>query len=267
MSLADRAAARALPHDEAGPGDGTILGMGLDKNSRHGSLLIGTAARLSRWIMLAMGRTWKTRVLAGEEHLEALLDDPRAVILSLWHNRCFLSSFFLYTRLLKQGHDITLLASESRDGELVARVFKKWGLNTIRGSATRGGRRALRALHRAIVRQGSSPLMIPDGPRGPLYRFKIGVVVLAQTSGAPIVPFGVAARSFWTLGSWDRMIVPRPFSDLAIVVGEPQHVSRELSGDGLEAERQRLEALLDDLTRKAEAAVGAADVARLADPE
>jgi len=217
------------------------------------------AARLSRWIMLTVGRTWKTEIITGAEHLDHIVGGREPVILSLWHNRAFATSFFVYTRLLKQGLGVTLLASQSRDGELATRVWKRWGIHTVRGSATRGGRQALRALHRAITREGSSPVMIPDGPQGPIYQFKVGVAVLAQTSGAPIVPFGVAAQKYWSLNSWDRMIVPRPFSRVAVAIGAPQSVSRGLSGDDLEAERQRLEYLLDSLTRQAERAVGASD--------
>ncbi len=241
--------------------------MGLDKDTWVGSFLIGLAARLSRWIMLTAGRTWKTEIIAGEEHLDQVVEGSQPVILSLWHNRAFATSYLVYTRLLKQGLDVTLLASQSRDGELATRVWKRWGIHTVRGSATRGGRQALRALHRAITRGGSSPVMIPDGPQGPIYHFKVGVAVLAQTSGAPIIPFGVAAQKFWTLRSWDRMIVPRPFTRVAVAIGAPQSVSRELSGDALEAERLRLEQLLESLTQKAEKAVGAKDLMRCGDEE
>ena len=236
--------------------------MGLDKDSRHGSLLIGIAARLSRWVLLGLGRTWKLEVVAGREHLEALLAEPRPVLLSFWHNRTFAIGYFLYEHLHRRGVDITLLASHSRDGELVTRVCRRWGIHTVRGSASRGGLQAMRGVHKAITRRGSSPIMIPDGPRGPLYEFKVGVAVLAQTSRAPILPIAVAARKFWRLRSWDRMIVPRPFSEVAVVIGEPQQVPRELSSEELEVERLRLEGLLDELTLQSEAAVGAVDVAR-----
>ncbi len=235
--------------------------MGLDKDSRHGSLLIGLAARLSRWVLLGLGGSWKLEVVAGREHLEALYAEPRPVLLSFWHNRVFALGYFLYQHLHRRGLDITLLASHSRDGELVTRVCQRWDVHTVRGSASRGGLQAMRGLHKAITRRGSSPIMIPDGPRGPIYEFKVGVAVLAQTSRAPILPIGVAAKRFWRLRSWDRIIVPWPWTRVAVVVGEPQYVSRELSADELEAERARLEGLLDELTLQAEEAVGVADPA------
>ncbi len=229
--------------------------MSLRKDSWYGSFLISVGARLARWLILTFGCTWRIEIVAGGEHLEALVADRQPVLLSFWHNRVVAFCYFAYHRLHQQGVDITLLASQSRDGELVTRVCKRWGLNTVRGSASRGGRAALRALHRAITRLGSSPIMIPDGPTGPLYRFKVGVAVLAQTSRAPILPFGIAAEKFWNLRSWDRIIIPRPFSRVAVVVGEPQYVERGLTEAELEAERLRLEQLINSLTRQAEEAV------------
>lgn len=236
--------------------------MPVKHRTRLGSFLVSGAAWLLRWIFAALGRTCRIDLVAGREHVEALVGEPRPVLLSFWHNRAFLSSYFLFEDLHRKGQEITLLASHSRDGELVTRVFERWGVHTVRGSASRGGREALRALYRAIVKKGTSPIMIPDGPRGPLYRFKRGVVVLAQMSQAPILPMGFAAAKFWRIRSWDRMIIPRPFTRVALAVGAPQRVARSLSPEELEAERRRLEELLDALTLRAEAAVGASDVVR-----
>ena len=99
--------------------------------------------------------------------------------------------------------------------------------------------------------------MVPDGPHGPQYVFKMGVAVLAQTSGAPMLPLGFAAKSAWHLGSWDRLIIPKPFTRVAVVVGKPETVDPALVNDALETERQRLEAVINGATRRAkEAASG-----------
>ena len=103
--------------------------------------------------------------------------------------------------------------------------------------------------------------MIPDGPRGPRYQFKIGVVILAQLAQAPILPMGMAAKRFLVIPSWDRLILPWSFSRIALVVGEPQEVPRQLGTEELETERQRLEVLLSELTRQAEEALGVGDPA------
>ncbi len=215
-----------------------------------------------RAILLGIGSTCRFEVVAGAEYLEAARREKRPLILSLWHNRSFLAAYFVYSELSRRGFEVLVLASQSRDGELVTRLARQLRLSVVRGSASRGGLAAMRAIYRAIARQGLSPVLIPDGPRGPLYELKVGVAVLAQMSQVPILPIGLAAQRFFTLGSWDRLIVPWPFSRVAVVIGEPQTVERGLSSDELESRRRGLEALLVDLTRRAEERLGARDRSR-----
>lgn len=231
-------------------------------DTRSGSFLIAIAAWVFHTVCRAVGRSCWIDVVSGQEHLDALLGEPLPVLISFWHNRIFLGSDFVFEHLHRQGLEITILASKSRDGEVASRIAKRWGLHTVRGSASRGGGKALRALYRAVTRKKTSPVMIPDGPRGPIYHFKIGVAVLAQMSQTPILPMGFAAEKFWRVKSWDRLIVPRPFTRITLAVGEPQHLARSLSQEELEAERERLQGLLDDLTLEAEAAAGVEDTDR-----
>lgn len=230
------------------------MGIRLDPESRTGSFLLSLAAALLRLLLGLLGRSWRLEIAGGAETLERILASRSPHILCFWHNRTFPAAHFLHQRLLRRGLDITLLASQSRDGELVTRLVRGWGVETVRGSATRGGREALRGIYRAITQRASSPLVVPDGPKGPLYEFKAGAAVLSQMSGAPILLLGFGAGSAWRVRSWDRLIVPKPFSKVAVVVGEPRLVARDLMGEALEAERLRLEAELNELTRRAEAA-------------
>lgn len=233
-----------------------------DPRTRRGSFLVSLGSHLLGVLIGLLRRTWRLRVVSGGERLERVLEAGEPVVLTFWHNRSFAAAHLLLARLLPAGFSVTLLSSQSRDGELVARLARRWGLSVVRGSASRGGREALTGTYRAIVRHRSSPVMIPDGPRGPAYGFKVGVLVLAQMSRAPILPLGFAASSFWTVGSWDRLIVPKPFAKVAVVVGEPETVPRELPAPELEAARRRWEERLNDLTRRAEEAVGAEDPLR-----
>jgi len=208
-----------------------------------------------------LGATWRLQVVGGDAALDRLVDGQRPVLLSFWHNQSLVVGWFLQDVLRRRGFAITLLASHSRDGEIIARVGRAWGgrawgLEAIRGSASRGGSAALRRLYRAVVRDHSSPIMIPDGPRGPIYRCKAGVIVLAQTSGAPIQPIVGAARSAWHLGSWDRMIVPRPFTTLRIVIGEPLTIPSGGGEQELGEWQTAVEQRLDDTTAAARAAAG-----------
>ena len=102
-----------------------------------------------------------------------------------------------------------------------------------------------------MARKNCSPLLAPDGPRGPAYEFKTGGVVLAQVADVPIVPFSFAVDRCWRIGSWDRMIIPKPFSRIAIVVGEPFAVPRGLDQDELERHRLQIEQRMRDQLRQA----------------
>lgn len=224
----------------------------LDKETRSGSLLLSLAAFSGRFLLGLLGATWRLEV-EGQETLARAIAGKKPHILTFWHNRTVMAAYFLSRHALDQGLDITLLASQSRDGELVTRLVAGWGVETVRGSATRGGREALRGIYRAITQKGSSPLVVPDGPKGPLYGFKAGAAVLAQMSGAPLLLFGFAADRSWQLRSWDRLIVPKPFARVKVIVGEPQFLPKDLAGEAFEAERLRLEAALAAVTREAEA--------------
>ena len=219
-----------------------------------GSRVLRGLAWLLRGAVALLSRSCRIEVVAGHEHVAEILRRPRGRILVFWHNRAILGACFLRRTLFRRGPDLTLLASSSQDGELVAHVARQWKLRVVRGSAGKGGREALLGLHRAIVKEGATPVLVPDGPLGPLYEFKLGVAVLAQMAKVEIVPFGIAASGSWRLGSWDRLIVPKPFSRIAVVAGAPQSVPRGLDAAALEKERCRLEKLLADLTRSAESA-------------
>jgi lysophospholipid acyltransferase (LPLAT)-like uncharacterized protein len=195
-------------------------------------------------------------VVSRPERLDSLLaGEP--VVLAMWHDQAFAAARFLDRRLHRGGLALTLIASQSRDGELVARLAGKLDIPVVRGSTSRGGRGAILALHRALVKQGSSPLLAPDGPRGPRHVAKTGAVLLARFGQAPIVPLAFAATSGLTLRSWDRMVIPRPWSRVGIAIGDARRVPRDLDGERLESERARLEQTLEALTTEARVAIGA----------
>ena len=116
--------------------------MKVNPDSRFGRLTLSLAGHLARWLLLGLSATLRARVVEGAERLEQVRAAGSPVILSFWHDRSFLSAAFLYRALHLRGLHITLLASQSRDGEMVTRMVKAWGIDTVRGSATRGGRAA-----------------------------------------------------------------------------------------------------------------------------
>jgi lysophospholipid acyltransferase (LPLAT)-like uncharacterized protein len=193
-------------------------------------------------------------VVTRPDRLDALLHNG-PVVLAMWHDQAFAAARFLDRRLHHGGLALTLIASQSRDGELVARLARSLDIPVVRGSTSRGGRGAILALHRALVKNGASPLIAPDGPRGPRHRAQSGAVLLSQFGQAPVQPIAFAPARAARLGSWDRMLVPRPWTRIAVALAEPRRIPRQLDAEGLEAERALLESTLDALEIEARAAL------------
>ena len=188
------------------------------------------------------------RMLAGtlrvktEEATVAPLWAARVpVIYATWHGRLLLLPWLYGWR---GAHALT---SRSRDGEIVSRWIRRFGLVPVRGSSSRGGADALRELTRA-VRAGREVVVVPDGPRGPREVLKPGVIVLARLSGAPIVPMAVGASREWRLRSWDEFRIPRPFARCVVRFGEPIRVSRTADRAAEEAARKEVEGALRGLS-------------------
>lgn len=229
--------------------------MRLDPQTRLGSLRLRLVIGLMGLVIRALARSWRLEVVEGREVLDQVLAEKRPVIFCLWHDRILPACGLLLRRVVPAGTDLTLVSSPSRDGELSARFMAGLGARVVRGSASRRGARALREVYQVVARHGSSPILIPDGPKGPAYHFKAGVVGLAQLTRAPIFLMGFAASRSWTLGTWDRMLLPKPFARIAVAVAPPREVPRELSEEEAERERALFEARLGELTRAAVAAV------------
>ena len=188
---------------------------------------------------------------AGVESMQALWADPRPLIYSVWHGRILMVPWL--SARFEGARAVRVLASRSRDGELVARWVARFGMSVVRGSSSRGGAGALRALA-AAVRAGQDVAVVPDGPRGPRERLQAGLVVLAAVTGAPVIPLGFAARPARRLHSWDRFLVPLPFARAAVVFGKAATVSRDADREHARAE---LERALCEATEAADRLVGA----------
>ena len=188
--------------------------------------------------------TRKTRI--NWSVLESLARAEQSAIHCVWHNTIL---YFIYV-LAPLG--LTVMISRSRDGEDITWVAERFGFGTERGSAHRGGGSALRHMLRTLG-EGRNVVITPDGPKGPRYEVKPGVVALARHHKLPIVPIAYSAPRRWEFASWDRMKLPKPFSRTVIWVGDPIDVS----GDDLATAQQRVQEAMRRLTRQAEAWTGA----------
>ena len=215
------------------------------------SSLLWPGAFLLRGLFRILGASYRYDLL-HRERIEDLLASPRPVVVSLWHDQIFAAGWFLYHDLHCRGLDLALVASHSRDGELVTRFARPWKLRVVRGSSSQGGREALMGMYRAISKHGASPLVIPDGPRGPRHVCSAGALLLSQLAQVPILPLVFVPERAWHLRSWDRMAVPRFGSRVAVAVGELQQMPRRLATGELEAQRRRMESLLQTLAAEAQ---------------
>lgn len=206
-------------------------------------LLSFLVTRYIRFVALTSRIIWVNRSI--REELET---SGQGFIYSFWHGR---QSFLTY---LHQNARIRPLISQSRDGELIARVCRAFGMDPIRGSTSRGGTEALFEMLQA-GQKNTRIGITPDGPRGPLRQVKPGALYLAQKTGLPLVPIAFGAKKAWVFKGWDEYVVPKPFNRIAMVYGEPLTVG---PSDDLPQRAMDLQRALDAVSREADSIAGAA---------
>jgi hypothetical protein len=212
---------------------------------------LATAPVLAAVAVRALGLTLRLTVI-GLDALRPAWRERRPLIYALWHGRLLMVPW-VSARLagVRGARDIRVLASRSRDGELIARFVRRFGLEAVRGSSSRGGAAAVRELA-AALRAGDDVVVAPDGPRGPRQRVQPGLPALAALTGVPVVPLAFAARPARRLPTWDAFLIPAPFARCALVFGEAVCVGRD---DDRDEARARLERALDRTTAAADQAV------------
>ena len=204
-----------------------------DSRSKRGQAK--AIAAIGAPVIAALGRSLRWKV-EGLEHLN-LAAAGRQPIMAFFHGRILTAAYFFRRR------GIVVMISENFDGEWIARIIERFGYGTSRGSTSRGGQRALLQLKRRME-EGRPAGFAVDGPRGPAGLVQPGAVWLAKLTGNPVVPFHMEASKAWTLGSWDRTQIPRPFSTVSLVVGLPIYVSSDADDAAIETKRAEVEAAL-----------------------
>lgn len=190
-----------------------------------------------------LGMTLRREVIGNVSELNAR-DQP--IIHVMWHNQ-ILAAPYLWRKMYPR-RECVVLTSASKDGVVLASAVKVFNLGAVHGSSSRRGAAAIVALRRAS-KNGKDLVFTPDGPRGPRYQLQPGVIKIAQTTGLPVVAMRIDYLSCWTLKTWDRFQIPKPFSKVRIILEEPITVPRRLHDEEFEKERLRLEkCLLQDIT-------------------
>ncbi len=187
--------------------------------------------------------------IVGFEKVRPLLKRKK-FIGAIWHSRILFFSYYCGT-----WWNAYILVSQSDDGEIIARILERQGFRTIRGSTTRGGRKALSTMIKKI-NQGNIGAIIPDGPQGPRFKIQKGIMILGKNTRAPILPMTYSAKRVIIFNSWDRFVLPLPFNRCRVVLSDPVIVPADADKDEVERLRLKLENTLMDITKKADMAFG-----------
>lgn len=193
-------------------------------------------------LLTALMASCRSKLVAGHEVQREIVDSRLPAIYVLWHGRLLPCAYHY------RHHGFGTLISRNRDGEYIAAMIRRWGFHVIRGSSSRGATSAQREIVR-VLGQGRAVALTPDGPRGPRQKMKIGPIRAAARAGVPLVPVSAGAASAWYFGSWDRFLVPRPFTRIAVALGDPIVVPSDPDPADVADVARHLEEKLNDLTR------------------
>lgn len=211
------------------------------------------AVLLASAIIEVLWRTGRIR-LVGAERLETLLRERGAVVPVFWHQHLLICGRFMVAGRIA-GLKAGFMISPSIDGQAPTMLATMYGAHVVRGSGSYTGVRAVRGVHQAIVKEGISPAITPDGPRGPRFRLKPGAIFTAQIAGTAVIPIAYAATPAWKLKTWDKFIIPAPFAKIRIAIGEPYFPPADMDEAQMEAAQREVEARLLETFRAAREAL------------
>ena len=200
------------------------------------------ASRIAGYMAACVMKVWSQTLryeLDGKPGIHPPAIGTRPVIYALWHNRIFTMPP-IWRRTGGKGRKTVVLTSASKDGTTLATAMSVFGLGAIRGSSSRRAVSALIGMKKAL-REGFDVCVTPDGPRGPRYQVQPGIIKIAQATGAEIVPIHIRYGAAWRLNSWDRFVIPKPFSRVQVSFGEPHSVPAGTDEGAFEAARANLE--------------------------
>lgn len=198
---------------------------------------------------------WTSRLkIVNLERLETLLKEQGAVVPVFWHQHLLMGARFMASSKIK-GMKPGFMISPSVDGQAPTLLAEIYGCHVVRGSGSYTGVRAVRGVYNAIVKEGISPTITPDGPRGPRFVMKPGAIFTAQISGKAVVPIAYAASPAKVLRTWDKFVIPLPFARLRIAIGEPYFPPKRMTEEEMEAAQKELERRLHETFKIAERAL------------
>jgi lysophospholipid acyltransferase (LPLAT)-like uncharacterized protein len=217
-------------------------------------LVYRVAALLTYAILELLWRTSRLRI-TGFDRLQTLLREQQAVVPVFWHQHLLMCARFVVDR--RSGFKSGFMISPSVDGQAPTMLAQLYGAHVVRGSGSYTGVRAVRGVYQAIVKDGISPGITPDGPRGPRFKFKPGAIFTAQISRKAVVPLAYAAKPAWLLRTWDKFVIPAPFAKVSVAIGEPYFPPEKMDDEQMAEAQRELERRMHETYKVAAAALTA----------
>ncbi len=213
---------------------------------KEGSLLhkisLVVLPRLGSWLIKAWFST--CRITEHDvENRRQCREHENPVIATFWH---FAILYNFYHMRKESG---VAMVSASKDGEYISRLASYFGYVSVRGSRNKRGTQAIKELVK-YLKEGRHAALVADGSQGPALKVQPGSIFLASRSGSPILPITWSVSRYWTIPSWDRLVIPKPFSRVEFFYGQPVFVPREIKADGIEEYRRKLELNLEEIYKK-----------------
>jgi lysophospholipid acyltransferase (LPLAT)-like uncharacterized protein len=174
---------------------------------------------------------WTIRIEFIDPRGWVLGGTPGPLVFAFWHSRLFLMPYVF--QRYRKGHEMVAMISRSRDGDVISEIAASFGVGAARGSSSKRGGLAMRAMIREVQEGGSDAGVTPDGPRGPRGVVQRGVLILARATGRPVLPLRLEFSAKWQLRSWDRFQIPKPLARCTITVGEPLAVPADATDEDL----------------------------------
>ncbi len=209
---------------------------------------LAVVPRLISWLI----RGWFLTCRIGEhgtDNRKQCGEHDHPVIVTFWHYA------ILYTFHHLRRESAVVMVSASRDGEYIARLAARFGFASVRGSRNRRGLQAMKELMRHLS-EGRHVALVADGSQGPALKVQPGAILLASKTGSPILPMTWSASRYWAIRSWDRMVIPKPFSRIDFFYGKPVFVPGNMKAEGIEDYRLQLERNLNEIYETAWGAYG-----------
>lgn len=208
---------------------------------------------LLRSVMWLLTKTYRYKAVLGREHIDPFIASGTVCAPCYWHQHHVLCST-LVRSWINRGFKACFLVSGSVDGEVPERLARSWGAEVIRGSANQSGALALRDMQ-SMMKNGYSIVTTADGPRGPKYEFKAGAALMARIADVPIIPVACAADRAWYLDRWDDFMIPKPFAQVIVGIGEPYAIPPRIPLDEIEPHRLNVQEAVRSLMRECEDAL------------